>query len=220
MSKRHAKKEFDVLGGAVKIAQKGFGKGTPPVLRSPYERSLCVSPYKFRTEVLLLEYWREMLSRVRTFTPTEFRDEVAEMRHEIDILHARVESVRQHLLSYKETVDELCKEVYGRSTTKTNELATIGELCKAYASIVSTINIALQVLLVQTEEVATIWTIIDAPSFNDLLRTPIYDAQVQILGSLRKNIPLDFCVLNVSELPEDEKLESIIPSNAKPIWKH
>jgi len=217
VSEKASKEEPRVLVEAEKIIQKEqFGKGVHQPLAQPYEAPFGVSTHRQRAIVSLPDYWYQMLASIRRFPQIEFGDEITEMRREIDTLRYRTESVEQELSSCKQTIDELRKEVYGRPSTK---LASVGELCEAYVEIVSGINIVRQVFLCETNNIATIWTIIDATPFEDSLRTPIYDAQVKILSTLKENIPLDFYVLNVSELSEGEELKGIIPSNAKLVWE-
>jgi len=215
------KKQPNIFDEVEKFLQKrGPAKGIPLELRSTPRRFFGVpSQYVFSTRMPLFEYWDEIMTKIRDIPQTEFIDEITEMRREIDILRYRAKSVEQELASCKQTIDEMSKVVYEGLTIKQTKLATIADLCKAYVDLVSTINIVRQVLIVTTNHIATIWTIIDAPPFQDSLRTPIYDAQVKILSTLKENIPLDFYVLNVAELSEDEKLEDIIPSNAKLVWE-
>ena len=116
------------------------------------------------------------------------------------------------------------KESFEELTSKLRELLSIvttdiDRLCREYVGKVSDISAVHEVLVVEEEEVTTIWTIIEAPPFEDSLREPIYAAQLQILRSLEQDIDLDFYVLNEAELSADEKLSDIIPSNARSIWR-
>jgi hypothetical protein len=95
----------------------------------------------------------------------------------------------------------------------------IGKVCREYIDRISANKAVREILVVEGEKVTTIWTIIKAPPFEDSVREPIYAAQLQILGSLEQVIPVDFYVLNKSELPSDEKLSDIIPSNARSVWR-
>jgi hypothetical protein len=213
------KEEPHVLVEAEKIIQKKqFAKGIHQLLAQTYGAPFRLSMYR-RTTISLPDYWLEMLDKVRDLTQIEFRDEVTEMRQEIDTLRNRLEFIEQELSSSKEIIDELRTEVYRRPVIKQTELATVGELCKAYVEMVSTINIVRQVLLVEVKNLTTIWTIIDTTPFEDSLRTPIYEAQIKILSTLKEDIPLDFYVLNVSELSENEKTESTVPANAQLLWE-
>lgn len=116
------------------------------------------------------------------------------------------------------------KESLNELVTKLGELLSvtttdIDGLCREYVDEVRNIKAVREILVVEEEEVTTIWTIIKAPPFEDSLREPIYTAQLHVLRSLEQDIPLDFYVLNESELPADEKLSEIIPSNARCIWQ-
>jgi hypothetical protein len=123
---------------------------------------------------------------------------------------------RQELTSSKKTTEELSKKVNEiHSPVETNEVT---KLCESYVEIVSTIDIVHRVLFVKDEDGATIWTIIDAPPFEDSLRTPIYEAQLKILSSAKEGIFLDFHVLNVSELSKNQNIEDIISSDFDVIW--
>ena len=217
MSERYARKEPNILDEAEKVLQKKqFGKGAPPALRPAYRRFPQVPPHIRLTKVSLPDYWLEMLARVRDLPQTEFRDEVTEIRREIDTLRMSMESIKQDLSSCKQTIDKLHIEVYGKPIA---ELTGVSELCKAYLEIVSNIDIVRQVFLVESKDATIIWTIVAAPPFEDSLRTPIYDAQVKILSSIKEATRLDFYVLNARELSEDVEIDSIIPSNGKLVWK-
>ncbi len=121
------------------------------------------------------------------------------------------------VVSHKESLEGLTSKLRALLSIATTD---IDRLCREYVDKVSDINAVREVLVVEEEEVTTIWTIIKAPPFEDSLREPIYTAQLQVLRSLEQDTPLDFYVLNESELPADEKLSEIIPSNARCIWQH
>lgn len=95
----------------------------------------------------------------------------------------------------------------------------INKVCREYVDKISGIETLREILVVEEEEVTTVWTIIKGPPFEDSVREPIYTAQLEILRSLEQDIPIDFYILNESELPSDEKLSDIIPSNARSIWR-
>ena len=220
MSEKASKEEPHVLVEAEKIIQKKQpGKGVHHPLAQPYEAPFRVSTHRRRAIVSLTDYWFEMLDRVRDLTQIEFRDEVTDMKREIDSLRISMATMNRELSSYKQTIDKLCETVYGSLSTQQTKATRVDELCKDYVDMVSTIEVVRRILLVEDSGVTTIWTIIDAPPFEDSLRTPIYEAQIKILSTLKENIPLDFYVLNLSEISEDEELESIVPSNAKLVWE-
>lgn len=117
----------------------------------------------------------------------------------------------------KESLEELASKL--RDTLLSIAITDIDKLCSEYVDKVSNIKVVREILVVEEEEATTIWTIIKSPPFEDSLREPIYAAQSQVLRSLGQDITLDFYVLNESELPSDEKLSEIIPSNARLIWQ-
>ena len=205
-------KEPKVLTEAAEIVQKRFNKEESLTLLSAHAPYFRGSSYRFQTEVSPLEYWRGMLARPRELLQIDLLDETAEMRQEISTL-------KRELSSHKQAIDELRKLVHGGLAIKPTTPVTIDELCKNYVEIVSTISIVRQVFLVESKDVLTIWTIIDAPPFEDSLRTPIYKAQLDILSALKENTTLDFYILNVLELSKDENLQGIIPSDAKLVWE-
>ena len=116
----------------------------------------------------------------------------------------------------KESLNELVAKL-GELLSETT--TDIDKLCEEYVDEVSDIKAVREILVVEEEDVTTIWTIIKATPFEDSIREPIYAAQLQILRSLEQDIPLDFYVLNESELLADEKLTDIIPSHARTIWR-
>ena len=90
---------------------------------------------------------------------------------------------------------------------------------KDFIKVVSVNDIVQKVLLTEDEDITVLWTIIDAPPFEDLLRMPIYEAQVQLQSRLRREVLLNFEVLNLSELCEGRGLDSILPVHTKLLWK-
>jgi hypothetical protein len=95
----------------------------------------------------------------------------------------------------------------------------IDRVCREYVEKISKIEAVREILVVEGEKVTTVWTIIKAPPFEDSVREPIYTAQLQILRSLERYIPIDFYILNESELSSDKNLSDIIPSDARSIWQ-
>ena len=98
-------------------------------------------------------------------------------------------------------------------------LRDIDTICAEYLAEITEIESLREILVVEEEEVTTVWTIIKAPPFDDSVREPIYAAQLNIMRSLEQDIPIDFYILNESELPSDKKLSDIIPCNARSIWR-
>lgn len=215
------KKEPNVLEEVERIMlKKQFGTGVlHPSRLLRREQLLQTRQYTSRLRALQPDLWREIIARVRTLPPAEFRDEVADMKREIDTLRIGMATMNRELSSYKQTIDKLCKTVYESPSKEQTKSTRVDKLCKDYVDIVSSIDVVRQILLVEDKDITTIWTIIDAAPFESSLRTPIYDAQVKIFSVLEEDIALDFYVLNISELPEKQELESIIPPSAKLVWK-
>ena len=221
MQERLSKKEPDVWSEIDKILQKEqFGKAWSPELQ-PASRWVLREPshtrYTYLASRALLQNWLEIFNKARDLPRAEFIDDITELRQEIDTLYITVDSLRQELASSKRRINELSKKIDEiHPLVETN---TIAKLCEAYVKIVSSIGMVQKVIVVETMDVTTIWTIIDAPPFEDSLRTPIYDAQLHILSMLKDHVSLDFNVLNVSELPENQEPYSIIPANTRLIWE-
>jgi len=197
-----------------RILQKKFG-----VEQTSQERIVGESSHTVYVSREIFQRWAGMLGKVRDLPASEFQDDVVELRREVDVLHLSVESIRQAWETTKKTLEELSREINDiRSIIQTSN-ATITGLCRAYVEAVSNIDLVRQVLLSQDEEVATLWTIIDAPPFEDSFRIPIYEAQTRLLRSIREDILVDFCVLNVSELSDNQRLKDIISPDFTILWQ-
>ncbi len=145
------------------------------------------------------------------------RDEITKVRQEIETVRNSVEFLAKELSSCKEMIAGLQQGGYGGPSGEQAEARSIDKLCNNYVSIVETVGIARQVFLVEDDNVAALWTIIEAPS-EDSLRAS-YDEEVALLKTLEQNMPVDFYVLDTSELSEGETVESIMPSGAKLVWE-
>lgn len=97
-------------------------------------------------------------------------------------------------------------------------MKTSEKIYDTYVSTVNKLDIVQQVGITQTPGGTTIWTMIDATPFDDSLRMPIYDAQLEVLRGFSKDIAIDFHVVNIAELRGIGKLEDILPRLMKPIW--
>lgn len=215
------KKEPNVLEEVERIMlKKQSGTEVFQVSRLPRREQLLQTwQYTSRLRALQPDLWREIIARVRTLPPAEFRDEVADMKREIDTLRIGMATMNRELSSYKQTIDKLCKTVYESPSKEQTKSTRVDKLCKDYLDMVSSIDVVRQILLVEDKDITTIWTIIDAAPFESSLRTPIYNAQVKIYSEMEDDIALDFHVLNLSEFQEKQELKSIIPPSAKFIWE-
>jgi hypothetical protein len=114
---------------------------------------------------------------------------------------------------YLKDFESLLRESFLSATSN------IDNLCRQYVEKISSIKAVREILVVEAEKVTTLWTIIKAPPFEDSVREPIYTAQLQILRTLKRPIPINFRIFNEAELLSDEKLSNTIPSNATSIWR-
>lgn len=193
---QEGKKQSEIVDDVFEIASADPFKLTFP--KNPHMRSVISLPQN-----TLSELWEGVLFMGHDVPVVEIVDEVS--RQEFESLCDRVEAIEQVVFK-KQIITEL-------------ELDTIFKLCNAYIEKISSMDIVDKVILVDDEDVTTCWTIIDALPFDDSLREPIYEAQLEILRSMDDDVPLDFHVLNIAELPDPEKLEQIIPSDAQTIWQ-
>lgn len=218
MSVTYAEKVYCTVNGAERTGWgKQFGMGATPTLRLTRKPFLQMSAHESWAK-----YWLEMAARRRDLPEFEFAEII-----EVDSLTSSIESIwqgwspdfRQEFSSPKKNIDKLFEEIYGRTVVTQAKPATNQELHEAYLKMVSTIDIVRQVFLFEAEDITAIWTIIDAPPFEDSVCTPIYDAQLKILRMLKEDMLFDFHVFNISELSDDVKLKHIIPSNANLVWQ-
>ena len=89
-------------------------------------------------------------------------------------------------------------------------------LCKLYVDDVRRFDVVREVRVHEGEDSIAIWTLISAPPFEDELREPIYDAQINVLLEATK-ANIDFRVVNLEEYPV-EALDGVIPTESKLIW--
>jgi len=169
----------------------------------------------------LVRNWLEIRDKARSFPSLEFRDDFTELRRDTDVLRAKIEVLSKELVSTKNKVQELSQEVLKLRLDKKTETIAIDEVCKAYIEEVKNLDVVRKVLLSSPEDenVSIIWTIIDASPFDDSLRIPFYEAQLKILKSLKEDTPLDFHVLNLSELLENQSVEDIVPPDTDILWQ-
>lgn len=205
------------------LEEKQFGKTWIPEPRPAYHwpsRETSQTRHAYLTRVLLLN-WLEIFDKARSFPRSEFHDDVTELRRETDVVRANMEALRREMVSTKNKVQELSQEVLRLRSDKKTETVAINELCRAYIEEVKSLDVVRQVLLSKSEDedVSIIWTIIEAPPFEDSLRIRIYEAQLRILKSLKEDTVLDFHVLNLSELSENQSVEDVVPPDIDTLWQ-
>lgn len=219
-----AKKAPNIWKDVENILKKGQGDkartadSEPTLYRVAKETS-----YTRYTELrrFLFHNWLEILDKGRSFPSLEYRDDYTELRHDTDVLRAKIEVLSKELISTKHEVRVLLQEVLKLRAHENTETTTINDACKAYIEEVKNLDVALKVLLSKSEDenVYIIWTIIEAPPFDDDLRIPIYEAQLKILKSLKEDTFIDFHVVNLSELLENQNIEDIVPPVTDILWQ-
>lgn len=157
--------------------------------------------------------------KTRNYPKPEFRDEISELRQEVDTLKVMVRSLTKDLESSKLIIDELSRQFRDKRPIRLKGRTHLEELCNAYIKMVSKIKILKKIYIVANDSDFQCWTIIDAEPFNSELRAPIYDAQLKIYQDMKEGMALDFHVLNLSELHDRQELESILPPSANLVWQ-
>lgn len=210
-------RDFDIQDAADGILQKkDFAKSVPPPAIKRfhfYAKAIRDQVHSARTSSLLRYYWQSTLIEPHELRRIEFIDTTGELSRDMANLRNEVET---EIADLRERVESVEHEL---ASIRKSRVAIIDELCRAYVQIVNSINEVVKVLLVEDEDVAEIWTIIDAPPFEDQLRIPVYDAQLETLRSSQVEIPVEFHVLNLLEISDKRALERIIPPHARLIWQ-
>jgi len=165
--------------------------------------------------------WLRIRNEARGLPVSELRDDFTDLRRDADALRARVEVLSKELVSTKERLRELSQEVLRlRLLGKTGETSAVSEVCEAYIEEVKGIQVVRQVLLSRCEDdESVIWTIIEGPPFDDSVRLPVYEAQLKISQSLKEDSPVDFHVVNLSELSQKQNVEDILPAHSETLWQ-
>ncbi|MBI4329857.1 MAG: hypothetical protein HY673_01085 [Chloroflexi bacterium] len=82
----------------------------------------------------------------------------------------------------------------------------INPIYQKYIDKIATIPSARKVILVDDEEGPIIWTVIEAAPFKDAPRSPIYEAESEILRDSPEDVLIDFHVSNLSEYADEEEV--------------
>jgi len=115
-------------------------------------------------------------------------------------------------------IDMLVRNLFSYPAPKAAAPSVRG-LCDVYVGLVKNLSIARQIFLTETDDQTTIFTIIDAPPFEDKLRQPIYEAQLQLLRMSADDVRLGFDVSNVQELKDAGNITRIVPEGAQLLWQ-
>lgn len=223
MSERPNEELSNVLEEAEQIIEEQLSSGLATAYHSPwlappigYLRRLYDIPPP--TDIKLRN-WLELASRVRNLPRTEFVDEITELKHDMDYLRLRHRALEKDLEHLKGENTKLSKQLKELQSSVKTKVPTLSDLYELFVDSVSEVDFVQQVLVEETIDVSTIWTIINTTPFEDSLRDPIYDAEIKVLGMLKGDISLDFSILNVSELVDKQEVDSVIPPKAKLLWK-
>ena len=223
MPSKPVRKGFDILEAAEEIR----GSKQPPryktrsfdLIESRLIDALREQLHIGSKKYLASAIWSDLLLKTRNYPKPEFRDEISELRQEVDALKVMVRSLTKNLESSKLIIDELSRQVRGKHPIRLKEQTHLDELCNTYIKMVSKIKILKKIYIVANDSDFQCWTIIDAEPFNSAVRKPIYEAQIKIYQEMQENLALDFHVLNLSELADRQELESILPPSAKLVWQ-
>ena len=217
------RKGFDILEEAERIRSQ---KRTLPHRKESIDsiESRLISALRMQWHTSAPKYfasdiWRELLEKTRNYPKPEFRDEISELRQEVDTLKLMFKSLTKNIESSNKTIDDLSREIRQEHAVLQTASTSLKNLCNAYVEIVSNIEIVKNIYIVDNIHGLSCWTIIDAEPFDSELRAPIYDAQLKIYQDMKEGIALDFHVLNLSELHDRQELESILPPSAKLVWQ-
>ena len=156
--------------------------------------------------------WRDLLLKTRNYPKPEFRDEISELRQEVDTLKVMVRTLTNTTTGLSKENKDIREYLH---TTETY----IDNLCKSYIQILNSIEIAKELYTTYTNSGIICWTIVDTEPFNSNLLEPIYNAQVDIYTKMESTLALDFRVLNLKELNNSKELLNILPPSAKLIWR-
>ncbi len=145
----------------------------------------------------------------------ELSDEIAKIRLDLGDLRNTTNLILKELSLCREAIAKLHREVSGRPSPKETRVSPIEQLCKTYLDVVSNMKIIHKVFCITAGNTATFWTIVDTPPPEDSPSIPQYNEQLNTLLILKENMPVDFYILDVSELSEEKQQEEPIPTEAE-----
>ena len=223
MPNKSARKGFNIL----EVAEEIRSTKQPPQYKDrsfgfTESRLIAESPrqWQLRTNKYLAPaIWCDLLLKTRNYPKPEFRDEVSELRQEVDTLKVMVRSLAKTLESSKLIIGKLSGQVHDEDPIRLKEQTHLDELCNTYIKMVSKAKVLKSIYIVANDRDFQCWTIIDAEPFDSAILKPIYDAQIKIYQEMQEDLALDFHVLNLSELVDRQELESILPPSAKLVWQ-
>ena len=96
---------------------------------------------------------------------------------------------------------------------------TVEQFINQYIAVIESIPLVKKVYVTESEDICVIWTIIEATPFEDSLRDPIYNAQLEIFRNLPEDLQIDFRIVNLSEFSDDESIDDFLPQNSYISWE-
>ena len=75
-----------------------------------------------------------------------------------------------------------------------------------------------EVLVEEGADGWTVWTVVEAPPFEDLALLPIFDQQVRLVRDLPSAMRTDFRVINLSELPDGVSKDDMLHEGLDTVW--
>ena len=216
MTSKPIRKGFDILEVAEEIRSI---KQPPQYKRSSFEfiesRLAIGLPEQWQirsSKYLASAIWRDLLLKTRNYPKPEFRDDVSELRQEVDKLKVMV-------ISLTNTIGKLSKENKDVRKYSHNTETYIDSLCKTYIQKIKDFEIAKELYTSQNDSGIICWAIVDTEPFNSTLLEQIYDAQVYIYSKMENTLALEFRVVNLKELNNYNDLLNFLPPSAKLIWQ-
>jgi hypothetical protein len=118
---------------------------------------------------------------------------------------------------YRELHHFISRDIPLTSSVKANKASILADVSKLFIDKIQSIGAVREVLLVEDEDEATIWTVISATPFEDEIRRPVYEAQLEVLQSVDQAL-VDFRLVNIEEFPSANRGQ-ILPREAKILLK-
>ena len=188
MSESHDKEIGNVLELVDQILEEQQYGGFMKEYESPgpnIPRELLLTHYDISSaHYIKLRNWQELANRIKNLPRAEYVDEITELKRDMDYLRLRYKALEKDVIHLKEENKNLSEQMQELQLRVETKKPTLSDLYKAFVNIVSKVDFVKQVLIEETIDVSTIWTIIDAKPFEDSLREPIYDAEINVLGML------------------------------------
>lgn len=100
----------------------------------------------------------------------------------------------------------------------TDIISNMDELCRAYISMISQIDVVKRACIKRDGDELFLWTVIDAVPFDSAVTEPIYRAIATLYERISEKLLLDFDIINLAELRDKSELEKIIPQKALAIY--